>query len=903
MLNVSKEFLDTITSNVRFREMKKIEVSDTEDFASSYFIDNEIKNIELKLQGRLFYTNMTQLNVEIIGNHDLQGKFFKYYRGVIPIDDIEQEYWADYGIFRVNKVDYEDDTDTTKLMAHDLMLKTMQQYNSEDMDITYPISVKTLLERVSSVVGLDLRTQPQNLIKNDFSDPSIIIIDDTSINFPNMNYIIDKDLYINREVTYREILDEICNLAGSSMRIKDNKLYLHQFEETSLTLSQNLASSMEIGEKIGKFNVLNLAREPQNDNYPYPLDFNNIPEKDRVEFIFSNNELINNDRVTLAPLIFPLINNFDYYTFNHNAQGYGIFNVGDIVTLEDLKGNKYNSIVTDQNYKFKGMVISETESKVLSNLKPEYSKPNQLQQLGREMYFIVDQQNGVIEGLINDVGELTDETASLTIRVDSIETQVSTVNLGNIIGNANGSEGYAGWEGKGILLGVNDLIGYPDLTSKMTAIPKFIAGSLSEFGWEFFTSGQMISTYGYISDTQYSFKAKIGNFKPCIITVYEYKADKSANGTIVKQFNNPQSYIQFTEDLKSDTVYARLGIEFPTATPNSRPNISEIMYNKGEPKDWFETPLDAIMFAESSRRQLSNRITDTVTEIDKVSGDIHNTMVDITAKDGVVIKNNNGKGLTILNDNDEEVISLNANGDIISLKMTALDMVTENMKATNAQVEGEITATSGKIGGYNIEGDSLVGNDVTLGQNEIKIGETYLRAEVISGAPNTLSIDSNYINIGRETGRLYFGKQMFLSKTTQFGIWIGSPSDRVNSLYLKNQPDVSSDTRYKKNILPISDKFINIFGKEVKPKTYVIDGKKHFGYIAQDVERALYKYTLSKYGLNEAKNVVSEFAVLSKSESYMSLLYGEIAVIMDAYNRRRMDKLEKRIEALEREIK
>lgn len=158
MLNVSKEFLDTITSNVRFREMKKIEVSDTEDFASSYFIDNEIKNIELKLQGRLFYTNMTQLNVEIIGNHDLQGKFFKYYRGVVPIDDIDTEYWADYGIFRVNKVDYEDDTDTTKLMAHDLMLKTMQAYNSEDMNITYPLTVKTLLERVSSVVGLELRT-------------------------------------------------------------------------------------------------------------------------------------------------------------------------------------------------------------------------------------------------------------------------------------------------------------------------------------------------------------------------------------------------------------------------------------------------------------------------------------------------------------------------------------------------------------------------------------------------------------------------------------------------------------------------------------------------------------------------------------------------------------------------
>lgn len=156
MLNVTKEFLETITSNVRFREMKKIEVSDTEDFATSYFIDDELSEVKTILQGRLFYTNMKQLNGAILGNHDLQGKFIKYYRGVIPIDNIDQEYWADYGIFRVNKVDYEDDTDRTTFEARDLMLKAMQPYDSELMDIEYPITVKALLERVCEVIGLEL---------------------------------------------------------------------------------------------------------------------------------------------------------------------------------------------------------------------------------------------------------------------------------------------------------------------------------------------------------------------------------------------------------------------------------------------------------------------------------------------------------------------------------------------------------------------------------------------------------------------------------------------------------------------------------------------------------------------------------------------------------------------------
>ena len=44
------------------------------------------------------------------------------------------------------------------------------------------------------------------------------------------------------------------------------------------------------------------------------------------------------------------------------------------------------------------------------------------------------------------------------------------------------------------------------------------------------------------------------------------------------------------------------------------------------------------------------------------------------------------------------------------------------------------------------------------------------------------------------------------------------------------------------------------------------------------------------------------FALLSKDESYMSLLYGEIAVLIDAYNRMKNNELEDRISKLERLI-
>ena len=70
---------------------------------------------------------------------------------------------------------------------------------------------------------------------------------------------------------------------------------------------------------------------------------------------------------------------------------------------------------------------------------------------------------------------------------------------------------------------------------------------------------------------------------------------------------------------------------------------------------------------------------------------------------------------------------------------------------------------------------------------------------------------------------------------------------------------------------------IEIIGREVKPKQYrtQFDDKIHFGYVAQDVERALYKY---------CGNDKDKYAMLFKSESYMSLLYGELNVIIEAYN-------------------
>ena len=100
---------------------------------------------------------------------------------------------------------------------------------------------------------------------------------------------------------------------------------------------------------------------------------------------------------------------------------------------------------------------------------------------------------------------------------------------------------------------------------------------------------------------------------------------------------------------------------------------------------------------------------------------------------------------------------------------------------------------------------------------------------------------------------------------------IGLSSNRYSTIFLLQQPNVSSDIRIKYFVesipLELQERFF-----ELEPKKFVQYGKVHFGYIAQDVERILYKYTLNKYGYEQAQLAWEQYALLLKDESYLSLL-------------------------------
>ena len=229
-----------------------------------------------------------------------------------------------------------------------------------------------------------------------------------------------------------------------------------------------------------------------------------------------------------------------------------------------------------------------------------------------------------------------------------------------------------------------------------------------------------------------------------------------------------------------------------------------------------------------------------------------------------------------------------------------------------------LSAISADIG--NVTSGTLTGATVrtSSGGDRIQLSDNLLRA--YASGTERVRLDTTslrfYNSSGSQTGyiqgsgdytNIHANTMVRLVQNTRVMGWlhpetnntydIGNANYRWSRIYLVNNPNVSSDARLKSSIQNIPNGLLGEL-KEIKPKMYQQGEKWHFGYIAQDVERALYKYALKTVGWEKAQDYVREFDVLYKDESYLSLIYAEIAVLKEAEMQARIDELESKVKQL-----
>lgn len=202
-----------------------------------------LSSFTLKGLGGLLKTAITQIDVELVGEHKLKGQTIKAFIGVY--DEASDEYvYTQKGVFNILEAEYSKDEDTTKLTGYDNMVNFMKPYLPVS---DFPTTLQAFTQSLAAGVGVTLAT-------SDLHNGALNMPEDYWATIP--------------EATYRDVLKEICEVTVSNARITPSgELELIPIDyQTGETLTYDNLIDYKIEDSWGDVNSLVLSRQPQNDD-------------------------------------------------------------------------------------------------------------------------------------------------------------------------------------------------------------------------------------------------------------------------------------------------------------------------------------------------------------------------------------------------------------------------------------------------------------------------------------------------------------------------------------------------------------------------------------------------------------------------------------------------------------
>lgn len=330
--------------------------------------------------------------------------------GVRLRDDEAYEY-VDWGKFVVYELKDCVDTKSYKLTLYDHLIDTHIKYSDSPLSLNFAsgkVTVKALLQAICNKFGFTLKTTT----------------------FTNANKIVDSDKFSNLDVTYRDILDEIACIAGGFIKIFNKDLYVAYPQQTNQTIDEEDLKSLDIGNKVGAFNTLVLSRSPQEDNIYYPTT---IPEDERMAIRIENNQIMDSHREDFIVDLYNRVKGLEYYVFECEHYGFGYYEFGDIVTIKDLNGQEYKTmmfnIVDTINTGVTGKIYSdETE---FAETKYEYA--SSIEKRIRNAEIICNKNEGTIQLLAKEKVGINEIIASINMSPEKVSINASKINFNGLV--------------------------------------------------------------------------------------------------------------------------------------------------------------------------------------------------------------------------------------------------------------------------------------------------------------------------------------------------------------------------------------------------------------------------------------------------------------------------------------
>lgn len=339
----------------------------------------DVNSVTPSFNGGILKSVMKQL--EIDSNIDIPvGTTLSYQFGIKVSGTYE---YLNYGNYIVYSSEKQEDTYSYKIICYDKMLYSMVQ--NDDLGITYPITIRDYIGAICTKLGL--------------------VFANSSGTFTNYNQEIPEELYEGLEYTYRDILDDLAEVTGSTICINNSdELEVRYITETNDTIDEEFFKNINVnfGEETKAINTIVLSRSADSDK----ISLSNpttILDEDKVAITITDNQIMNqNNRGNYLQGLLDRLYGFQYYLNDFSSTGICYYELCDRYSVS-IGDNTYSCIMLNDEVLVTQGLEENIYTEKMEESDTDYKTTDDDDRKINQTWIIVNKQIGQIEALTSKV--------------------------------------------------------------------------------------------------------------------------------------------------------------------------------------------------------------------------------------------------------------------------------------------------------------------------------------------------------------------------------------------------------------------------------------------------------------------------------------------------------------------
>lgn len=331
----------------------------------------------------------------------------KIHIGVKINNDYE---YVSIGRYYVYEGEYQPDSENYLITLYDKMYLTMVPYDESKINISYPISVENLLIKICNY--LEIKYKFENLI--------------------NGTKLINKDVFKGLGLTFRDILDNICQVCVCNLIIDEDEMMNKNIKNSSdftLTEEELKNVNVEIKEKFGPVDMLSITTNE--------IEINSIGESG-VKIQIDDNYILLNDSDTFINDMYNAIKGLEYYLYDVDTVGIVVLDPVDRFNIK-IGNNIYSTLFMNSELNIELGILENCYAEEPEIICNEYKNTNKIKNKLNNAVIEINKANAQIILKVDSSGRITqvklganaDDGSVFDVKADNIKLEgYTTINGG-----------------------------------------------------------------------------------------------------------------------------------------------------------------------------------------------------------------------------------------------------------------------------------------------------------------------------------------------------------------------------------------------------------------------------------------------------------------------------------------